>query len=277
VSAASSGLAAYHFSPASLSAHGFYHYALAVGITFLVGLIIYPLAYLALRFVAKPVAPAVGPALASVSSAATDSYKKIADRLSKLQRAAFNDSTPYSGMFGHLFILAVIAAALWIGGPLALPFIGTGFWLTTVLSICVAINVYMLLAKLSSRYGAETFSVATAGMSLLAAGHWAYGLSASNYWAAGVVGLVAAFITGGVIAPAFYLAVRLPANVVLTPWLAPLIKGIFDGLWFIYAGFWKKFSIVFRIVSAVLGPVFAIMASIWAGVRSAYTRMFGGR
>jgi hypothetical protein len=273
------GLASWYFAPASMLAQGFVHglvrFGFGLGIAAMVGLVVYPFAYLLLRLVTKPMAPAVGPALASLNSGATSLYKKVADKIHKLQHAAYDDSTPYSGMFGHLFILGVIVAAIWTGVPLALPFVHFGFWLTGALTVFAAINVYMLLAKLSSHYGAETFGVATAGMALLEAGHWALGLSGGNYWAAGVVGLSAAGIAGGVLAPAVYLILRVPASVILTPWLAPLLKTVFNGLWSIYAGFWEMFSGVFHFLSMILGPIFAIIASIWNGVRSAYASMFG--
>jgi hypothetical protein len=273
--ALAAGVASWYFAPASIIAHGFYRFAFGAGMTLFTGLLAYPIAYLALRLVTKPAAPALGKALAAVSTRTTETYKKVSDKVRKLQRAAFDDNTPYSGMFGHLFIIGVIVLAVLHGVPLALPFISFGFWINTALTVFAAINVYMLLAKLSSHYGAETFSVATAGIALLSAGHWALGLSGGNYWAAAVVGLTAAGITGGLIAPAAYVLARVPVNVVLTPWLAPLIKTVFDGLWSVYAGFWSKFSVVFRVLQAILGPLFAIIASIWAGVAAAYARMFG--
>jgi hypothetical protein len=269
------GVASWYFAPASLTAHGFYRFAFGTGMAFFVGLLAYPIAYLVLRFVTKPVSAPLGKGLAAVSTKATSAYKKVYEQVRKLQRAAFDDSTPYSGMFGHLFIIAVIVAAIWSGVPLALPLINFGFWINTALTIVVAINVYMLLAKLSSSFGAETFSVATGGMALLAAGHWALGLSGGSYWAAGVVGLTAAGITGGLLAPAVYLVLRLPSKYVLTPWLAPLLKTVFDGLWSVYAGLWSKFTFVFHIISAVFGPVIAIVVGIWAAVRNAYAGLFG--
>jgi hypothetical protein len=275
--AGAAGVASWYFAPADLMAHDFYRAAFGVGMALFVGLLAYPLAYLALRLVAKPVAPTLGKGMAALSTKATNAYKAISDKVRKLQRAAFDDSTPFAGMFGHLFIIAVIAAAVWSGLPMALPLVHFGFWLNTALTIFAAINVYMLLAKLSSHYGAETFSVATGGSALLAAGHWALAISGGSYWAAAVVGCSAASIVGGLIAPAVYLVVRVPAQYVLTPWLAPIIKTVFDGLWAVYAGFWSKFTVVFNVLKAVLGPLFAIMAGIWAGVQAAYARMFGRR
>jgi hypothetical protein len=269
------GVASWYFAPAALGAHGFYHYGFGIGMAFFVGLLAYPIAYLALRLVTKPVAPALGKALAALSTQATDLYKKVSAQVRKLQRAAFDDSTPYSGMFGHLFIIGVIVLAVMSGVPLALPLVNFGFWINTALTVFAAINVYMLLAKLSSHYGAETFSVSTAGIALLAAGHWALGLSGGNYWAAGVVGVTAAAITGGLLAPAAYLVARVPANVILTPWLAPLLKTVFDGLWSIYAGFWTKFTVVFHILQAICRPVIMIMVGIWSAVSDAYARVFG--
>jgi hypothetical protein len=273
--ALAAGVASWYFAPASLLEHGFYRASFGVGMTAFVGLLAYPLAYLTLRLVAKPVAPALGKALSALSTRATTAYKAISDRVRKMQRAAFDDTTPYSGMFGHLFIIGVIAAAVWSGLPMALPLVHFGFWLNTALTIFAAINVYMLLAKLSSHYGAETFSVATGGSALLAAGHWALAISGGSYWAAAVVGGASALVVGGLVAPAAYLVVRFPANAIVTPWLAPIVKTVFDGLWAVYAGFWSKFSVVFTVLKAILGPLFAIMASIWAGVQAAYARMFG--
>lgn len=269
------GGVSYYYAPASVAAHGFYQFAFGVGMAFFTGLLAYPIAYLALRLIAKPVAPAVGPALAAVNDKASSVYKAVSERVRKLQRAAFDDSTPYSGMFGHLFLIGVIAAAVLTGVTTAIPSLHFSFWLNTAITVFAAINVYMLLAKLSSRYGAETLAFGVGCAALMGAGHWALGLSGGNWWAAGVVGVAAAAVASCIVAPAVYLVVRPVANAVLTPWLAPLLKALFDGAWAIYVGFWKQFHIVFRFLRAVFGPVFVIVAGIWASMRAAYSRIMG--
>jgi len=271
------GILAYIYAPATLAAHGFYHYGFGIITALGTGLVAYPFAYLALRFCAKPIAPAVGPALAGLNGKATAVYKTVKDQVRKLQKAAFDDSTPYSGMFGHLFLLSVIGAAVWNDAMSLVPALHFSFWVNTAIIAVVATNVYMLLAKLSSRYGAETFSFGVGCAALMGAGHWALGLSGGSWWTAAVVGLTAASVAGGLVAPAIYLIIRPVANAILTPWLAPLMKTVFDGLWAVYVAFWNKFTIVFKFLRAIFGPAIALAVSVWNGMRAVYKRILGGK
>jgi len=84
-------------------------------------------------------------------------------------------------------------------------------------------------------------------------------------------------VAGGLVAPAVYLIIRPVANVILTPWLAPIMKTVFDGLWAVYAAFWKKFTIVFKFLRAIFGPAIALAVSVWNGMRAVYQRILGGR
>ncbi|MBU6451019.1 MAG: hypothetical protein KGS72_04520 [Cyanobacteria bacterium REEB67] len=277
--AVGSGVLAYYFAPAAVTSSDFLHYAFGVGIAFFVGLVFYPFAYLALRFVTRPVAPSVGPALLAASAAADKAYKVVGDRLRKLQRDAFDDSSAYSGMFGHLFLLAMIGAAVFQGAPAlywtTIGTVGMAFWLKALVTAVAATNVYVLLAKLSSRYGAETFSLVSAAAAFLAVGQWALGIAAGNYWAAGVIGVCAAAVVGGLVAPVVYLVPRGLANVILTPWLAPLLKSVFDAIWTLYAGFWKRFASMLSFLRFLFAPFVAICVTVWAGMRAAYGRILG--
>jgi hypothetical protein len=277
--AVGSGLLAYYFAPAAVTASDFHHYAFGVGIAFFVGLVFYPFAYLALRFLTKPVAASVGPALLAASASANKAYKVVGDRLRKLQRAAFDDSSAYSGMFGHLFLLAMIGGAVYQGAPglywTTLGTVGMAFWVKALITAVAATNVYILLAKLSSRYGAETFSLVSAAAALVGVGHWALGVAGGNFWAAAVIGMLAATVMGGLIAPIVYLVPRGLANVVLTPWLAPLLKSVFDAIWALYVGFWKRFASMLSFLRFLVAPFVAICVTVWAGMRAAYARILG--
>ena len=269
--AGAAGVASWYFAPASLLAHGFYRFAFGLGMTAFVGLLAYPLAYLLLRVLVKPFSGPVGTSLAALSKRTTDLYTKLSTRVTELQRAAINDTTPFANMFGHLLVIGLVGLAVWQGASLAAPYLDLSFWLSAVVTGIVAINLYMLLSKLSSSFSGETLCVVSGGAALLAAGHWALGISGHNYWAAGTVGIVAALVVGALVAPVVYLVARALAKYLLTPWLAPLLKTLFDGLWSFYVGFWKLFSGLFSLLRVLLYPVIAICAA----VRRAYQSVLG--
>jgi hypothetical protein len=272
------GVAAYYFAPQAV-ASGFWHYAVTLASVATVGLLVYPVAYLGFRGLTGPLAPTAGPALAKVADAAASAYKVVGSRLSKLQRAAYDDSSKFSSLFGHLLILGLIAAGIWQGGIdlywHAVGALSVAFWLKAVLTAFAAINVYMLLGKLSSSYSGETFSVGAGFAAGIIAGHWALGMASGNYFAAVVVGFLAAAFAGGVVAPAIYVVIRPVANAILTPWLAPLLNAIFDGIWAVYAGFWKRFAVLVKVLASVFAPVAAFFAAVWKGVADAYARITG--
>ncbi|HNN62805.1 MAG TPA: hypothetical protein PKH78_07170, partial [Candidatus Obscuribacter sp.] len=129
-------------------------------------------------------------------------------------------------------------------------------------------------------YSAESFSFAAGITTLFLVGRLV--LDASASWvAAVVVGLTAAYIIGGIVAPAVYLTLRAPVNLVFTSWLAPVVDKVFDAVWNTYVATWKfvgeRFAFLTKIAMVVLGPVIKAVQTAWATMRGIYDRLTGGR
>ena len=289
------GVGAWFALPALAGIAGGWLVAACVGITFATGLIAYPFFYLIVRMLTSWAAVSVGELLDSVRNSAVAAFLKLRKAVRDIQRSAFDDTTPYSGMFGHVLNISVIGVAIWQALPLAMGYLSFGFWLNSALAVFVGINLFMLLGKLFYKWGAEALAVGGGFVALLSSAHWAYGASGGNVIATVSVALTAASIVGGFVAPAVYLVISPVANLVITGWLAPLLKGAFDFMWNVYEGFWRQFASVYRLalsivkpiamffyriiapivvaIAALLGPISRAVASVWQSISA----MFGGK
>lgn len=246
--------------------------AAAVASVFATGFVFFPVFYLVVR--ALGVAAGVdGLWLDGLRTRATTVWAGMRARVRKLQRAAFDDTTPFSQMFGHLINIGVMAAVLLKALPLAVGYVHLSFWLITALAVFLAINMFMLLGKLFSRYGAETLALFAGVSSGLGGAHFAWIASGGNIYATVSVGLVLAGFVGGILAPVTYLVARRITDSWLTFWLAPLLNKSFDYLWDRYEDFWRLFARLYRFVSkiwrsvwgfikSIIGPVFSFIWSI---------------
>ncbi|CAN5322528.1 hypothetical protein BH11CYA1_BH11CYA1_15390 [soil metagenome] len=289
------GVGAWFALPGLVGIAGGWLAAACVGVTFATGLIAYPFFYLIVRALTSWAAAPVGTMLDSLRNSAVAAFLKLRKAVRDIQRSAFDDSTPYSGMFGHVLNISVIGVAIWQALPLAMGYLSFGFWLNSALAVFVGINLFMLLGKLFYKWGAEALACGGGFVALLSSAHWAYGASGGNVVATVTVALTAASIVGGFVAPAVYLVIRPLANLVLTAWLAPILNGVFDFMWKVYEGFWRQFASVYRIalsivkpiamffyriiapivvaIVAVLGPISRAVASVWQSIAG----MFGGK
>jgi hypothetical protein len=260
------GVASWFVLPGLVGIVGGWLAAACVGITFAVGFIAYPFFYLIVRALTSWASVPVGALLDSLHNSAVEAFLKLRKAIRDIQRKAFDDTTPYSGMFGHLLNLAVIGVAIWQALPLAMGYLSFGFWLNTALAVFVGVNLFMLLGKLFYKWGAEALAAGGGFVALLSSAHWAYGVSGGNVVATIVVACTAASIVAGFVAPAVYLAIRPIANLVLTGWLAPLLSNTFDFMWKVYEGFWRQFSVVYRLVLAIAKPIFSFLAKLVAPI-----------
>jgi hypothetical protein len=263
------GVASWFVLPGLFGIVGGWLAAACVGITFAVGFIAYPFFYLLVRALTSWAAAPAGAVLDSVHTSSVEAFLKLRKVVRDIQRKAFDDTTPYSGMFGHLLNLAVIGVAIWQALPLAMGYLSFGFWLNTALAVFVGVNLFMLLGKLFYKWGAESLAAGGGFVALLSSAHWAYGVSGGNVVATIVVACTAASIVAGFVAPAVYLAIRPVANLVLTGWLAPLLNNTFDFMWKVYEGFWRQFAVVYRLALAIVKPVFNFLAKLVAPIIAA--------
>ncbi|MBX9674297.1 MAG: hypothetical protein K2X70_12695 [Candidatus Obscuribacterales bacterium] len=275
--------------------------AWAVGVTAATGLVAYPLAYLVVRALTSWAAAPLGDALAALHAHAIAAFKGLRAQVRRMQKAALADHGDYSNMVGHVFNIAVVGYGVYQAWPLAVGALTTQFglaaWINAVIVGFVAVNAFMLLGKLFSRWGAETLMCTLSLAGLACGALWAWGVT-GNWWQSAVVALTLAGVGGGIVAPALYLAVRPVANLVLTPWLSPLLTKVFDGLWIVYKGFWNMFEGVYRVAYRIIAPIargvwklaapivvlvwslvtplVKMVKATWNSVSEAISGMFGG-
>jgi hypothetical protein len=270
-----SGVASWFVLPGLVGLVGGWLAAACVGITFAVGFIVYPFFYLIVRALTSWAAAPAGAVLDSVHTSAVEAFLKLRKAVRDIQRSAFDDTTPYSGMFGHVLNISVIGVAIWQALPLAMSYLSFGFWANTALAVFVGVNLFMLLGKLFYKWGAEALAVGGGFVALLSSAHWAYGVSGGNVVATVAVALTAASIVGGFVAPAVYLVIRPVANLMITGWLAPLLSNTFDFMWKVYEGFWRQFASVYNIALRVVKPIFTFFYKLVAPIVGAIIAMLG--
>ena len=279
VSALSGAYAYYSVLPAHFAVSTAALVAMSVMVSVVVGLVVYPFAYLLFRALTSWAAPALGPVLASIHGGVNKAFSKVREGVKWVQRKAFDDRTPFGGMFGHLLNLAVVAGAVWQGLPLLAPYLAGHFWLTVIGTGFLSLNLFVLLSRVFSRYGAETLAVASFFVTLVGTGHVV--LAATGSWlAVFVVAFSLAGFVGGFLAPLVYIALELPSRFLLTPWLAPVLNGVFDAIWKTYAAIWKaigeQFAWLTGILAVVFRPVIVAAQAAWASVQRILDR-FGGK
>jgi hypothetical protein len=272
---AASGVAAWFLLPAAVAISGGWLVAACVAIVFAVGLVVHPLAYLVVRLLTGWASAPVGSFLDSVHSGAVSAFAKLRVAIRDMQKKAFNDTSAYSGMFGHLLNLGAITAIVWQGIPLAMGYLTFGFWLNTALAVFVGVNLFMLLGKLCYKWGAESLAFSSGVITLLGSAYWAYGVSGGSIVATIMIATTLASLVGGIIAPALYLVLRPLANLVLTSWLAPALSKSFDFLWSVYEGFWRKFAGIYRLALRIVTPIYNFLARLIAPVIKRIASMIG--
>ncbi|MBK7838457.1 MAG: hypothetical protein IPJ49_12425 [Candidatus Obscuribacter sp.] len=241
-------------------------------------LLAYPFAYLLVRALTGWAAPTLGGLLESIHQGFANAFKKVSEGVRYVQRKAFDDRSGFGSLFGHLLNMAVAYIAVVQVLPMAQPYLPSSFWLNVGIMAVVGINVFVLLDRFFSRYGAETLALVTGGTAMFVAGHAV--LAATGNWVSTVVvALVAGSVVGGIVAPIAYLIVRAPANLILTPWLGTLADKVFDSIWEAYAAIWsvigRQFAWLTKFLMIFLAPVVAAVQSAWASVKAVLERFTG--
>lgn len=275
-----SGYLAYSLLPVHFALAGAWLVVAVVVSVFGTGLLLYPFAYMVVRALTGFAAPFLGELLESLHTGVFRVFKSVNEYIRKMQRAAFDDRTGFDSLFGHVGTVLVVVAAVQSILPLAAPFLPAAFWLSTFIVAAVGLNLVILMNRLFRRYSAESFSFAVGITSLFLVGRAV--LDSSGDWiAAAVVGLTASWLLGAVFAPAIYLALRAPANLLVTKWLGPVLDRVADFIWQTYVSIWsfvaERFSWLIKIAMVFLTPVIAVVRGIMERVRQIYARLTGGR
>jgi hypothetical protein len=237
------------------------------------GLVAYPLFYIAFKAITSSFVTTLGYALESVHTKLSSKIVSAFAWLREQQKAAFNDKSDFAKMFGHLLNAAVLAAALAQALPVVSAQITSNFWVDAFIIAFVSINGFVLLGRLFSHYGGATMAFISSITTLAAVGYYVNTVSSSLVTAI-VIGLFAANIVGGVLAPLVYLQLaKLFAPV--TAKLAPIVIGAFEALWSVYKALWVAVGRQFKFILAFLQPVLAAVARTWQTITAQVGRVFG--
>lgn len=230
----------------------------------------FPLAYLAVRLLAKPLlASWLGKPLAGLHEGIWNGVKRIGTELGHAFSKTYDDETPYKATFLHLVNLGTLVGTFFGFGALtgALGFATWLSWATVAASLVLS---YLLVGKLLQKAGNELVGILTG----LAAGIFVGVLTLAGHawWVATIVGLIAAALTFSLAFPIAYVVLRAIINVVQPEkWLRPALVGAHDAVWGNFASLWSEFLEAYRDVRNWFRPTWesfkASWSETWAQVR----------
>jgi hypothetical protein len=249
------------------------NFGLAVAAWATTGAFLYPLSYIALRFVTRPAAPRLGVALEALHGKLAGKILVAYKALREKQDATFDDRSDFAAFFGHVLNVTILALALTQGLPALEAYTTTSFWLDTAIVVFVTVNGFVLLGRLFSSYGGATLGFAGSLITLATTAYYVNAITGSLV-AGLTLGLAAAYIVGGILAPLTYLPL---AKYLAGPTsgITTLVKKLFDFLWEIYKALWIAIGKQFKFVLWLLAPVFALVAKTWEGISNSLKRIWG--
>ena len=223
VSSAAVGVTAYFAPHAAIPGWAFWTgLVVLVVATFLVA---YPAVYGIIRLLTRSwLAKPAGGALDSIHNGAT----KVADRVQswwdkKVIDRSYDDNSEYRDFFMHATNAAVLGLGIWQALPLFTAWVALPAWAIIAILAVLGFIVYMILGRILLGTGPIAFGFA---VSAALFGHTAYNLyllAPEKWWLAGLIGITAASVCFTVVAPAVMAIVRVPANILLRPWLKPVL------------------------------------------------------
>ncbi|MBP6745719.1 hypothetical protein KA344_10830, partial [bacterium] len=266
-----------------VAAYGTYHMALtgsaalnfglAVAALLSTGLVFYPMFYIAVRAITRPLSQSVGYALENLHSRLSSKIVAAFALLAEKRKEAFNDKSEFAKLFGHLLNLTILIIALVQALPVVSLKLTSNFYVDAFIIAFVSINGFVLLGRLFSYYSGATLAFVSGLVTLASVGYYVNELSGSLTTAV-LLGFAAAGVVAEVFAPLFYLQfARLFTPV--TPVLAPFFNRAFEALWSAYKALWAAVGRQFRFVLIVLQPVLAAIGRTWQVVTAQIARVFG--
>lgn len=250
-------------------------------VALILGTIIIPAAYMALRWVLLLVrADLAGEPLHKLYTKVEDGFKKLFKHLEKVYEVSYRDRTGYQEWFLHAANIGV-AVGLWFLAASFSAWAGFSAACTYGLVIPLVALSYILVGKFlhKSTVGTEFVGVLTG---LVAAIHVGTLLHAElpSTWLTVFVGFFTWVMVVFLFFPIAYIAVRFPAKPLLASWsLKPLAWA--------HGKAWAAFKVVADGVRAAyiklkekLAPVWKKIAAMYANIVAAYERVkgrFGGK
>ncbi len=226
------------------------------------GFVIFPVAYLIIRLLTKRT-------LASWSGAAlVKAHDYCFNEVSHAFSNTYSDKTSYRELFLHLANIGATFAsfllASWIAEGLELP-LALSVFAQVVLTGVSYLLFFRLLEKAGSWLVSPVLGVA---LGVYTGAHVFAALSYNIWWnlaisaGVGVVALVAVFF---IVYPLAYVLVKtLLLLVQASRWLQPVIAGVYNYLWDLFASIWKQFLEVYKGFSAWWTPFWAEIRRTWS-------------
>ncbi|MBZ0186289.1 MAG: hypothetical protein K8F91_08585, partial [Candidatus Obscuribacterales bacterium] len=240
-----------------------------------------PMAYIALRAVTRPWLSA--PAGKLLDGLHDRSYK-AARAVSKwwdkeVIKRSYDDTTPYRELFSHVANLTIVGLGIWKACPTLVGWLAApGLWSMAYLGGFVFLGyvTYLLLGRTLKGIGSSALGFAAGIAATIYTGYNLYQLDPSYWWVAALIGLTAGSIVTWILFPVAYMVVRFPANLILTPWLRPLLVGVFDFLWKGFEGIWNAFVAVYKMVhNAIFAPFIRLLAGVFKAARDIWESVLG--
>lgn len=242
-----------------------YHMAVTLGLAALAGAlgfwVIFPGIYVLLdTIIPELVAKYPAKALNAIQSTLDTGWSKVFRTLGDLRSNIYNDNVK-SGFKTLLLHILNITAAVGIFFAVPASLLATGVTATAT-RVVLALLSYLLVGKvlLAFRGGLIGCTVwlgaaYTGGATVMAA--------SGNIAAALLAALVMGSVAESVILPVAFFLLSQISDVLLTPWLMPLLSRIYDLAWQGFSRFWNLFVTVYRQVRRLFAPVFDLMGKIW--------------
>ena len=240
-----------------------------------------PLVYIALRFLTTPwLSKPLGSLMDTVHEGAYKAARKVSRWWdTNVIEKTYEDRSDYSKLFVHIANLAILALGIWQALPIATGFLGLPIWATAVGLTVLGYLTYLILGKIFLGIGPGFLGFALGIIAGFAVGYELYGI------ASGWVYTPVAILIGGtvfsiltwVVFPLVYMVAKFPLNAILTPWLKPVLEGMYDFFWKSFEGIWNKFVAVYKVVyNAFFKPVVLFFAGMIASAK-AWWDEFRGR
>jgi hypothetical protein len=250
--------------------------AVAGALTFF---LVFPLAYLVVRLLAKPLlASWLGRPLAGLHAALWNGLKRVGTELGHSFVKTYDDETPYKATFLHLVNLGALVG-VFFGFRTLTGALGFATWLSWATVAASLVLSYLLVGKLLQKAGNELVGI----LAGLAAGIFVGVLTFAGHawWVATLVGLVGAALTFGLVFPVVYVVLRAIINVTRPEkWLRPALVAAHDAVWGKFASLWREFLEAYREVRDWFRPTWesfkATWNDTWQQVRQFWNERTGG-
>lgn len=228
--------------------------ALAAVVTFVV---LFPLAYLAVRFLIQGWLGAwLRNPLVNAHKRACGLVGELFDNLFHAAELTYGDESKFKPTFLHLVNLAALVGVVWGGWVALTGVIGFATWLAVSTLVVASVLSYLLIGKLFQKAGNPFVGVLAGIAGGIYVGAWAYASQPWGLIVAIIVGLVAAALTFGLVFPVAYVVLKAVLNVISQEtWLNPLLTGAHDRAWARFTSIWDDFVIAYKNVRDSLSGI----------------------